>query len=229
MINARPPAPAATSTGTAADTGRRRVAAIYGGTAFQHRTLNEPKYRRHIDELIYLLDLPNVDLTQFDVVIVPDRMHHARLEEHRDQIVAYLEQGGTVIAFGEQPRAWLPGIRWEHRPTNFWWWLEPNPRSGLVLTRPEHSLFRYITLEDATWHQHGVFWPPEGVETLITLEDGGVVLYVDRVSTAGTLIVTCLDPIAHFGSYFMPATERFLDGFLPWVSEELLGRPKTEP
>ena len=55
------------------------------------------------------------------------------------------------------------------------------------------------------------------------MDDGGVVLYIDRVSTRGTLLVTCLDPIAHFGSYFMPATERFLDGFLPWVRAELLG------
>jgi len=25
----------------------------------------------------------------------------------------------------------------------------------------------------------------------------------------------------HFGSYFMPATERFLSGFFPWMSAEL--------
>jgi hypothetical protein len=24
----------------------------------------------------------------------------------------------------------------------------------------------------------------------------------------------------HYGSHFMPATERFLDGFLPWVAAE---------
>ena len=64
------------------------------------------------------------------------------------------------------------------------------------------------------------------MEQLVTLGDGGVVLYIDRVSTRGTLLVTCLDPIAHFGSYFMPATERFLDGFLPWVRAELLGGPR---
>ena len=44
-------------------------------------------------------------------------------------------------------------------------------------------------------------------------------LYVDEVSTPGTLVVTTLDPMSHFGSYFMPATERFLDGFLPWLAE----------
>jgi hypothetical protein len=202
----------------------KRLAAIYGGTPFQHRTLNEPKYRKHIDEIIYLLDLPNVDLTQFDVVLIPDRMHPEKLMTCKQQLADYLQQGGTVIAFGEQPTPLLPGVTWEHRPTNFWWWLDPNASSGLVLKQPEHSLFQYITLADCTWHQHGVFWPPDGVEQLVTMEDGGVVLYVDRVSTPGTLIVTCLDPIAHYGSYFMPATERFLDGFLPWVSNELLGR-----
>ncbi|MDF2725451.1 MAG: hypothetical protein K0Q59_5128, partial [Paenibacillus sp.] len=35
---------------------------------------------------------------------------------------------------------------------------------------------------------------------------------------AGTLLLTTLDPEYHFGSYFMPATERFLDGFLSWLA-----------
>ena len=42
-------------------------------------------------------------------------------------------------------------------------------------------------------------------------------MYLDRVSSNGTLLMTTLDPTYHYGSYFMPATERFLDGFLPWV------------
>jgi hypothetical protein len=202
----------------------RRLAAIYGGTPFQYRTLNEPKYRKHIDDIIYLLDLPGVDLSQYDAVMIPDRMHPERLLAGRERIDQYLNQGGTVIAFGEQPAPVLPGIDWEYRPTNFWWWLDPNASSGLVLTKPEHGLFNYIDQAACTWHQHGVFTPPEGAETLVSLEDGGVVMYVDQVSTPGTMLVTCLDPISHYGSYFMPATERFLDGFLPWVSEELLGK-----
>jgi hypothetical protein len=203
----------------------KKLAAIYGGTPFQYRTLNEPKYRKHIDEIIYLPDLPGVDLSQYDAVMIPDRMHPDRLMEGQERITRYLDQGGTVIAFGEQPAPVLPGIDWEYRPTNFWWWLDPNARSGLVLTQPKHSLFNYLSIEDCTWHQHGVFTPPEGAETLVSMEDGGVVMYVDKVSSPGTMIVTCLDPISHFGSYFMPATERFLNGFLPWVSAELLGKP----
>lgn len=204
-----------------------RLAALNGGCAQHHRSLHEPKYRRYFAEIIYLLDLPTVDLSGFDGFLIPSRTHQGRLRAARGQIAEFLGQGGTVIVFGEQPRPWLPGVRWEFRPTNFWWWREPEPKSGLVLAKPEHSLFRYISLADATWHQHGVFWPPDGAETLIATEDGAAVLYVDRVSTPGTLLVTSLDPMYHFGSYFMSATERYLDGFLPWVVEELLHEPMT--
>ena len=44
-----------------------------------------------------------------------------------------------------------------------------------------------------------------------------------EVSTKGTWVVMTLDPDFHFGSYFMPATERFLDGFFPWLAEGKMG------
>jgi|TARA_R100000908_G_C3643589_1_gene78648 hypothetical protein len=47
--------------------------------------------------------------------------------------------------------------------------------------------------------------------------DLGSVLYDDTVTTPGRMIVTTLDPMYHHGSHFMPATTRFLDGFLPWL------------
>jgi len=39
------------------------------------------------------------------------------------------------------------------------------------------------------------------------------------VTTGGQMILTTLDPFYHHGSHFMPATTRFLDGFLPWLRE----------
>lgn len=52
-------------------------------------------------------------------------------------------------------------------------------------------------------------------------------LYLDRVSTPGTLVVSTLDPLSHYGGHFMPATERFLDGFLPWLANEISGRNRV--
>ncbi|TCJ16727.1 hypothetical protein E0L93_08330 [Rubrobacter taiwanensis] len=202
----------------------KKLAAVYGGSAPHHRALNEPKYRRWLSGLIYLPDLPGADLDGFDGLLIPERLHRGKLDEAAGSVLAYLDRGGTVLVFsgGEHPPVWLPGLKWEHRPTNFWWWLEPGADLGLVCHNPDHSLFGYIELDDATWHYHGLLHPPEGAETLIALRDEGALLYIDRVSTPGTLLVTTLDPLYHFGSYFMPATERFLDGFLPWVVRELL-------
>ncbi|MCS6801823.1 MAG: hypothetical protein NZ773_07765 [Dehalococcoidia bacterium] len=194
------------------------IAAVYGGSAQHHRSLTEPKYRRWLDRLIYLPELPDDPLDGVAALLIPERLHLGFLHRAAPRVLALLERGGTVVAFGEQPRPYLPGVRWEHRPTNFWWWREPGGRSGLVVTRPDYSLFRYLTERDVTWHFHGVLRPPAGAEVVIASEDGGAIFYDDTVSTNGRLIVTTLDPMFHFGGYFMPATERFLDGFFPWLA-----------
>ncbi len=208
----------------------RRVLAVYGGSAAHHRALHEPKYAKWLVGTVYLPDLPEVDLPEYDVLLVPERLHAGKLHAARPRMLEALEHGRTVVVFGEQsvygehPRGWLPGIDWAHTPTNYWWWLDRTATSGLHAHLPQHDLWRYLGLEDATWHHHGVLQPPEGAQVLVTHDEpdvtgGGAVLYVDEVSTPGTLVVTTLDPMSHFGSYFMPATERFLDGFLPWLAE----------
>lgn len=212
---------------TAALTSLRRsgLAAVYGGSAPHHRAITTPKYARHLTGgTVYLPELPDTDLTGLDGLVVPERMHHGLLEAGARRVLDLLDAGGTVITFsgGEPLPEFLPGVQWEHRPTNYWWWLEPGAELGLRTPDPDHSLFRHLGLRDCTWHYHGVLIPPEGAEVLVELPTGEALLYVDRVSTAGTLVVATLDPLSHYGSHFMPATERFLDGFLPWVAGAVL-------
>jgi hypothetical protein len=199
----------------------KRLAAVYGGDSRQHRSLNEPKYKQHFSDIIYFPDLERVNLESYDGLLFPSQLHQKLLLRSKKRITDYLDQGGTVIAFGPQAISWLPGLTWEFRPINFTWWLDKDVNSGLVQAREDHSLFQYINLADTEWHFHGVFWPPKGVDVLFQSEDRGAIFYIDRVSTKGTILLTTLDPMFHFGSHFMPATERFLDGFLPWVIEEL--------
>lgn len=196
----------------------RKIAVLYSGSSHQHRSFTEPKYKAFIAELLYLPKLAEINLNSFDVLIVPSQLHQGQVTRHLNQIHDFLNSGKIVVALGSQHQNWFPGHRWESRPTNFWWWLEPGAKSGLVLAKPEHDLFQYIDLRDATWHYHGVFFPEQEVETLIGIENDGSIMYVDKQSRKGTLILTTLDPEYHYGSYFMPATERFLDGFLPWLA-----------
>lgn len=197
----------------------RKIAVLYGGDSHQYRTWHEPKYHQYFYKLIYLPEFNQTSLDDTDVLLFPSQLHQGLVAASQEKISEFTSRGGTVAAFGAQPCSWLPGHNWEFRPTNFWWWLDPDAQSGLVLKRPEHDLFRHITLKDATWHYHGVFWPAQGAEILVSVEDGGAILYIDKVTTPGTLIMTTLDPEYHYGSYFMPATERFLDGFLPWLAK----------
>ncbi|QYN37511.1 hypothetical protein K1T35_09865 [Pseudonocardia sp. DSM 110487] len=217
------PAPAAAPRDPLSSRSDRGLAAVYGGSAPHHRALTTPKYAQHLaGGLRYLPELAETDLTGLDGLIIPERLHHDTLNAAAGRVSDLLDAGGTVIAFtgGEPVPEFLPGVRWEHRPTNFWWWLEPGADLGLRTPDPEHPLFDHLTLRDCTWHYHGVLTPPDGAEVLVTLPTGEALLYVDRVSTPGTLVVATLDPMHHYGSHFMPATERFLDGFLPWVAAE---------
>ena len=197
----------------------RKIAVVYSGSSQHHRTFNEPKYKKYISELIYFPDLEHASLDGIDVLFLPSQLHEGLLNKNKQKINDFAESGGIVVAMGPQPCEWIPNQKWEFRPTNFWWWLEKDAKSGLVFPDKEYGMFKYLSEADCTWHQHGVYWPPEGTRPLVTTEDGGVVMYIDQVSTKGTWIVTTLDPDFHYGSYFMPATERFLDGFFPWLSE----------
>ena len=196
----------------------RKIAVIYSGNAPHYRAFNEPKFAQYIDKLIYLPEFLDEDLMPYDVLIIPSQLNLNLLLKCVDKIYEFANQGKVVMAFGPQPLKWLPNQNWEYRETNFWWWLEENSDSGLRTKNEDHSFYDYFTIEDCTWHQHGVFWPREDVTTLVTTKDGGAVLYIDKSSTKGAWVVTTLDPEYHFGSYFMPAAERFLDMLFPWLS-----------
>ncbi|NMM88161.1 hypothetical protein B2J88_28025 [Rhodococcus sp. SRB_17] len=54
---------------------------------------------------------------------------------------------------------------------------------------------------------------------MFSLPNCDVLAFADKVSTQGTVAVATLDPMSHFGAYFMPAIERFLNGSVPRISE----------
>ncbi|MFY3933516.1 hypothetical protein ACOTH9_00825 [Achromobacter xylosoxidans] len=204
---------------TAAMTSRTPViAALDAGTYYHHRTFHTPELTPYLDRFIYLPELDDAALADCDALIVSCRTHPDLLVPHRARFARFLASGRTLVAMGETgSHRWLDGVHWTDCEVNFWWWKTPGADSGLRLAQPAHPLFSRLTLADAAWHQHGTFTPPPGAVSLIDKAGAGSVLYEDRHSTAGRLIVTSLDPMYHHGSYFMPAASRFLRGFLPWL------------
>ena len=198
----------------------RKIAVLYGGSYQHYFMFKQSKFAPYFDTLIPLRKFAETDLSEFDVLILPSWSHMPTIEHNVDKIKAFADSGKIVVTFGPQHIDWLPNCKWEARPTNFWWWLDPTADSGLRLPGAEHVLFKeYLTLEDATWHQHGVYHPKVESEVLVSQTDGAAVLYIDKTSSTGTWINTTLDPDFHVGMHFMPAAESFLTGFLPWLKE----------
>jgi hypothetical protein len=201
------------------------ILAVHAGTAYHCESLEGPRYKRYFDALVRPESLSNIDLDRFDILLVPCRTNPERLAPHRGLIEAFLAAGRTVVAMGEtEPQMWLPSVRFTAQETNWWWWLEPGASLHLHVTKPDHPLFRHIGPADIAWHLHGWFELPEGAMSLINNAQGHSIFYLDEVTTSGRMIVTSLDPFYHHGSHFMPATTRFLDGFLPWLRENVAGR-----
>lgn len=198
------------------------ILTIHPGAYYHIESLESDRYAGYFDQLVRPEDLGDIRLEDFSVVLVPCRTPADRMVPHKQRLLAYLDQGGTIIATGEShSELWLPGIEFTGQDTNYWWWLEKDGDLGVRVARPGHSMFQYLGESDVTWHLHGWFRVPDGVEVLAINGEGNPILYVDEVTTRGRMIITSLDPFYHHGSRFMPATTRFLDGFLPWMRKEL--------
>lgn len=199
---------------------RARVGLVSGGASYHERTFSDPRFSDRFARSLYLPSLDVRDLDGLDVVVVSDRQHRRMLARHSSLLLGVAERGDTLVVLGEnRAHTWLPGVGWEARPTNFWWWRE-GLDPGIRPCNLGHPLWRVAALGDLTWHFHGVLRPPPGTTPLLTAEeegDEGVLLYEDEVSTPGRLIVTTLDPVYHHGSNFMPAATRCLDVLLSWV------------
>jgi hypothetical protein len=209
-----------------------RLGILHGGSFHQLATLDDPAVRLWRPRAHYLPDLGAGDLADLDVLLVCDRLHPTLLVSAAPEILTVAERGGTVIVLGENEIApWLPGLR-SHRPaeTDFWWW-RTGADPGVRLRSPDHPAWRHLTERSVRWHYHGLLQPPPGADVLaLTLKEGPgpreVLLYEDRVSTPGRLVVTTMDPVYHHGSAFMPGATQLLYGLLAWtVGEAAAGRP----
>lgn len=198
------------------------ILAVHPGAYYHIESFEAPRYAGLFDRLVRPEDLAAERLEDHAVVLIPCRTPADRMEPHKQQLRAYLDSGGTIIATGEsESQLFLPGIKFTPQPTNFWWWLTPGADLGVRITKPEHSLFERLAQRDVTWHLHGWFDVPDGAEVLAVNGENKPILYIDEVTTRGRMIITSLDPFFHHGSHFMSATTRFLDGFLPWMRDTL--------
>ena len=169
-------------------------------------------------EPIALERLAEAELSMFDVVVVPRSTDADRLFARRHQVRRFLDRGGVLVSFGEVLTGWLPGARW-------------TPKSPVDISAPptitDHPLLAGVAPDDLYWHRgpeqwccHGHVVPPGGAEILVANGAGDAWLYLDRVSTGGTIVSGSnvdLDTHAFHGD---ATAESLLVRLLTWAGEE---------
>lgn len=207
----------------------RKIAYLHCGNNAQLRSFQD--FSHYIDDLVYLGDLSNIDLSAYAAVIVPDMMDSVRIATHREQLNAYVRGGGFLIVFFQGEADWIDVVDLQWRPHNVhdWlWWTRTERHVETHQPEPVHPLCAAIPLEAMSWHWGGAYAPHPCAHTILALDDDAGCLFMDFPDLeGGRLMVATLDPHSHNGQRFMPATTRFLQGFYPWLNKELgIERPQ---
>lgn len=217
-----------TTTRSPAGTRMPRIGIAHTGTGSQLTAIADPAFAPYRARSVYLPDLEPGGIDDLDVLVVADRCHPGLLREHAAELRAVAERGGVLVVMGENnAHTWLPGVRWEPRPTNFWWW-RTGEDHGMRLRAASHPFWAHFDEKAMIWHQHGVFELPDGAVALSVLEeqgaDAGAITYLDEASTPGVVLVTSLDPFFHHGAAFMPGATQFLYQTMRWAEDTAIAR-----
>ena len=197
---------------------------ITGGSSYHNgffKNYNE-KYMNFFDKVCYIGDLKDIQLKNFDLLVIASRLGTKFLVENKNKINDYLDNGGNLIFFGEDQGVVLDKVKFTPGEVNFWWWL--NKQNGadmpLLTSNPNAKIWRYLNISEAKWHYHGTFETNENICNLICDELGRPILYRDG-DFKGVVYISALDPEFHIGQGFMPTTEPFFDKFLGFVCEKV--------
>ena len=187
----------------------KKLATLYSGQHTELVALKKPVCDKYLTKVIYLLDLPDTDLNQFDGLIIPEGQNCKKLDIATEQLLEFLDHGGTICLFGDQPTESLPGLNWKFRVAS-----QSKP-GYLIKHHDSHSFHKAISLDDF-YHLHGYFAPPDGEKVLVTKKNGDAVFYIDEFNTKGKLVVSSLDLMQHVDGFFgNTVSSVFFDRFLP--------------
>lgn len=162
-------------------------------------------------EPVDIYDLPTADLEKYRGLIVSDRVDQEFLYQHRAMIRDYLDQGGVMVVSGEVFRPWLPG------PEPFV--LTERDPDAPALAVAEHPIFDGLSADDfGPAFGYGYHPAPASAEVLVSSAEGAV-MYVDRESTAGTIVLHAGHTLLGYAAR-ESAARRMIPQLLTWMEQE---------
>lgn len=197
----------------------KNILLLDSGSNFVQARLADPRYKDEVAALdVY--DLPKSDLSPYIALLVPNLVDQEFLHLHRSVIRQFLDSGKVLVFSGHLFRPWLPGA------ASF----VPRTIRGFrdyeVAIRQPHPIFEGVREEHMTYNKgvagffaRGHHPAPSGAEVLLTLPDGEPIVYIDRHSCGGTLLVHAGNDL--FG-YSDPAStaSRIGPQLLRWIRGE---------
>ena len=140
---------------------------------------------------IDMYDLPHTDLSAFVGLIITNYVDEDFMISHRSILENYLEAGGVVFSLAEMSKSYLPNAPiWHRSPTAI-------KDREIILTEPVYPMFEGIDPYDLNYRQgvkgfftRGYFKDvPQEATVIVKDELDAPIIYVDRQSTNGVLIV----------------------------------------
>lgn len=194
------------------------VSVLNSGVPIHDYILTESTYADSFDS-ISVQSLSETDFADIETLIIPYKTNQEVLHSEQERLEEYLRAGGTVLAFGDVFRQWLPGGTWYPVEFDYTWWARGESLE-LEILEPEHSLFDDGSSDAYTWHYHGRFDPPADATPLLAAPEG-VIMYEQQLD-AGKVLATTIDPLHHLGDGEITNpidTTSALDRILNWAAE----------
>lgn len=200
-----------------------KKAIITGGSSFHQNffTNKNGKYKNFFDEKMYLMDLNQFKLDDFDLIVMASRLNPHFVLENKEKILSYIQNGGNLLIFADLIAGLFTHIKYNMRLANFWWWILPGADLYLAKADEKHKIWDFLKLKECKWHLHGSFRHGLQIEKILVNELGESLICKDSHSFKGNLYLCALDPDYHIGQGFMPITESFFDGFLSWIEFDI--------
>lgn len=169
---------------------------------------------------IDVYDLPGADLSGYAGLVIEGLVDQEFLHRQRAVIRELLDHAKVLVYSGHLLRPWLPGCG-AFVPKQI-----RSFRDYTVRVVTPHPVFDGVDATDLTFRRgvagffaRGHHPPPRGAEVLVALAGGEPVVYLDRHTTVGTILVHAGDSLLSWAEPGSSAT-RIAPQLLEWIRRE---------
>lgn len=171
--------------------------------------------KMQLDE-VDLYELAETDLSPYCGLIMSGRVDQDFLHANRKVLADFLDQGKTIVFSGDLDLPWLPGSA-PALP------FEARQGDDLTLSFADHPVFEGISPDSVGGYFVSGHHPlPVGARALATLPGGEVVIYEDKASTAGTILIHAGHTLIGYAADTRAEalSKRLIPQLLTWIRAE---------